>query len=244
MKDKIIGLIQLQDCDNQITEILRKKNDGPQKIQELEKEFHSEEMKLQGDNDRLASLKKERRELEQDIQENENKAEKSKIKLDNVKSNKEYSAALKEIEDLNRGRSSLEDKVLQLMEEIESLEKLCIENSNAQEELKTEFERQKQEIEKDLVELEKKLGFLEKKREKYYSAIDQEILKKYLYIRNAKGGLAIGPVVNAVCQICYMGIPPQKFNELIRGESLMTCPNCNRIMYWGEDEYFETNIAE
>ena len=195
-------------------------------------------MELQGDNDRLDSLKKERRELEQDIQENENKAEKSKIKLNNVKSNKEYSAALKEIEDLNKESSSLEDRVLQLMEEIESLEKICVEKNNTQAELKTEFEREKQEIEKNLVELEKKLAFLEKEREKYYNAVDQEILKKYLYIRNAKSGLAIGPVVNAVCQICHMGIPPQKFNELIRGESLMTCPNCNRIMYWGEDEYF------
>ena len=240
MKDKIIGLIKLQDCDNRISDILKKKNDGPLKIQELENELHNEEMKFKEDNERLESLKRDRRKLEQDIQDNENKAEKSKAKLNNVKSNKEYSAALKEIEDLNNVRSTLEDSVLQLMEEIESLEKRSIENRNAQTELKTEFERQKKEIEKDLDELEKKSVFLEKEREKYYNTVDQEILKKYLYIRAAKGNLAIGPVVKAVCQICNMGIPRQKFNELIKGESLMTCPNCNRIMYWGEDEYFET----
>jgi predicted nucleic acid-binding Zn-ribbon protein len=33
-----------------------------------------------------------------------------------------------------------------------------------------------------------------------------------------------------------MGIPPQKFNELIRGKDLMSCPYCMRIIYWGEDE--------
>ena len=51
-------------------------------------------------------------------------------------------------------------------------------------------------------------------------------------------GQAISSVIQGVCQICHMGIPPQKFNELMRGEALMTCPNCNRMIYWGGDEYF------
>jgi hypothetical protein len=126
-----------------------------------------------------------------------------------------------------------------IMEEIEVLEKRCNENSRAQAELKAEFEKEKQEIEKNLEELESKSVLLEKERETYYNSVDKDILKKYLYIKGAKGELAIGPVVKAVCQACYLGIPPQKFNELIKGESLMTCPNCNRIIYWGEDEYFE-----
>jgi predicted nucleic acid-binding Zn-ribbon protein len=35
-----------------------------------------------------------------------------------------------------------------------------------------------------------------------------------------------------------MGIPPQAFNELIRGDKLLTCTNCSRIIYWGDDERF------
>jgi predicted nucleic acid-binding Zn-ribbon protein len=38
-----------------------------------------------------------------------------------------------------------------------------------------------------------------------------------------------------------MAIPPQKFNELIRGDKLMNCPNCARIMYWAEDERYQDN---
>jgi len=42
----------------------------------------------------------------------ENRVKKSESKLSNVKSNKEYTAALKEIDDLKKGKFSLEDNVL------------------------------------------------------------------------------------------------------------------------------------
>ena len=74
---------------------------------------------------------------------------------------------------------------------------------------------------------------------KICETIDQDLLKRYIFLRERKGGQAIGPVVSGVCQICHMGIPPQKFNELIGGDSLLTCPNCNRLIYWGEDEHYQ-----
>jgi predicted nucleic acid-binding Zn-ribbon protein len=55
------------------------------------------------------------------------------------------------------------------------------------------------------------------------------------------GGRAVGPVKNGICQACNMNIPPQRFNELIKGNSLLFCPNCRRIIYWAEDEYYKEN---
>jgi len=63
-------------------------------------------------------------------------------------------------------------------------------------------------------------------------------------LRLKKGGIAISPVIKGVCQMCHLGIPPQKFNELIKGETLMTCPNCMRIIYWGEDERYQLKREE
>jgi predicted nucleic acid-binding Zn-ribbon protein len=79
---------------------------------------------------------------------------------------------------------------------------------------------------------------LEKKRVMFCDSIDKELLKRYLLLQGRKGGIAIGSVIGGVCQSCHMGIPPQKFNELIKCDSLSTCPICNRIVYWGEDIYF------
>jgi len=242
LKDKIVGLIQLQDCDNRIMDILKRKDQGPSKIEKLEAELNAVERILQEENDRLELLKKDRRQIEQDLQEIENNIEKSEIKLANIKSNKEYRAVLKEIDDLNRNRLMTEEKVLQLMEEIEDLERKCNENIDQKAEFRKKYELEKDEILKELQDLDRELENFEKQRINICEAVDQELLKKYIFLKERKGGKAIGPVVNGVCQICHMGIPPQKFNDLRKGHDLMTCPNCNRLIYWGEDEHYQEVI--
>jgi hypothetical protein len=239
LKDKIIGLIKLQECDSRIKEVIAGKKEGPLKIQELKDELHASEMRLQEENERFEQLKKDRREIEQDVQEIESKLEKSGIKLNNVKSNKEYKAALKEIEDLNKEKAKMEDNIIQIMEEIEALEKRCIEYREEQAELKKKFELDKEEIDKELKVLDKKAKALEKQRTKYCRMIDKDLLSKYQFLKEKKGGLAISSVVDGVCQTCHMGIPPQQFNDLIKGYSLLTCPNCNRMIYWGEDAHYQ-----
>lgn len=239
MKDKIGDLIVLQDCDNKIREIMNKRDEGPLRVKKLAEELDVVARKFQEKNDRLNLLKKDSRKIEQEIQELEEKIEKSNIKLSLIKSNKEYKAVLKEIEDLKHVKFQTEDKAIQVMEEIEELEKICSENKEKEAELRKAFERDKEEIERELEALEEELKILDAKRDTFTHAIDQDLLRKYLYLRDHKAGQAISPVLGGVCQICHMNIPPQTFNELIRGDSLMTCTNCNRIIYWAEDEHFQ-----
>ena len=239
LKDKIGDLIVLQDCDNRIREIMIKRNEGPLRIKKLAEELHANERKFQEKRDRLNLLKKDGHKIDQEIQELEEKIERSNIKLSLIKSNKEYKAALKEIDDLKHAQFQTEDKAIQVMEEIEDLEKICSENKEKEAEIRKGFERDKEEIERELEALDEELKILDAKRDTFTHAIDQDLLRKYLYLKDHKEGQAISPVVGGVCQICHMNIPPQTFNELIRGDSLMTCTNCNRIIYWAEDEHFQ-----
>ena len=239
MKDKIGDLIVLQDTDNKIREIMNKKNEGPLKIRKLAEDLDAIAGKFQEKNDRLNLLKKDARKIDQEIQELDEKIEKSNIKLSLIKSNKEYKAALKEIDDLKHVKFQTEDKAIQVMEEMEELEKTCRENKEEEAELRKAFERAKEEIERELEALEEELKILDAKRDTFVHAIDQDLLRKYLYLKDHKAGQAISPVLGGICQMCHMNIPPQTFNELIRGDSLMTCTNCNRIIYWAEDEHFQ-----
>ena len=238
MKEKIGGLIRLQDCDVRIKDIITRKKEGPLRMQRLEHEFNTSIIKFQKENERLETLKKDRRALEQQIQDLESKQEKSRIKLSSIKSNKEYTLVLKEIEDLDKVRTQTEDRVLQLMEEIDALEENCRQAGTELDELKKDLDSNKKEIEKELEVLDRQSANLEKLRMEFCKAVDRELLDRYHFLMERKGGVAIGSVIEGVCQACHMGIPPQKFNELIKGISLMTCPNCNRLIYWGGDEYF------
>jgi predicted nucleic acid-binding Zn-ribbon protein len=64
------------------------------------------------------------------------------------------------------------------------------------------------------------------------------MLKTYDLLRARRAEVAISAVVGGICQACHLEIPPQKFNELQRCKEMMSCPHCNRLIYWGEDEFF------
>lgn len=239
LEEQIKLLIGLQDCDTRIGDIQTKKQEGPIKIERLTEELKILEDQLEDELNRLEGYKRDRRGAEQEIKELEGRIEKSTIKLNNVKSNKEYTAALKEIGDVKREESLLEDRAIEIMEEIEELEAECSSSKAKKEELGEKVERDREEIAKELKALEEDLEILEKERTRFCRTIDEALLRRYDNLRKQKWGLAVSPVIKGVCQTCHMGIPPQKFNELIRGDGLMNCPNCLRIIYWGEDERFK-----
>ena len=239
MKDKLFVLIQLQECDNRIAKILQAKQQGPLRVQKLEDELRAMENQFKADEEQLEAFKKDRRQFEREIQELDAKIEKSSAKLTQIKSNKEYTAALKEIDDLKTIKFQTEEKAIQIMETAEELEQKCKGHKDTFKALKDQCEKDKEAIKKDLLGLERDFNALEKERNQLCSDFDQSLLKKYLFLKERKGGLAISSVVTGVCQTCHMGIPPQKFNELIRGSDLMTCPHCNRIIYWGDDQDFQ-----
>jgi len=244
LKDKLLVLIQLQECDNRIEKILQAKEQGPPRIQKLEDEVRVMESQFKADEDQIEVFRKDRRVLEREIQELDGKIEKSSTKLTQIKSNKEYTAALKEIDDLKTIKFQTEEKAIQIMETAEERELKCKDHKDTLKTLKDKCEKDKEEIKKDLLALERDLEALEKERNQLCSDFDQSLLKKYLFLRERKGGLAISSVVTGVCQTCHMGIPPQKFNELLRGIDLMTCPHCNRIIYWGDDQDFQKTSSE
>jgi predicted nucleic acid-binding Zn-ribbon protein len=214
------------------------------KVQELEDGLNEMDKRLEAEIEQLEESKRQRREVEREIEEIENRIEKSNEKLINIKSNKEYQAALKEIDGLGAKKSLLEDKVIDIMEEIEIVEKRNMATSAEKDKLKEEFEAARYEILEELKALDQDLVNVEKERERFSQVIDSELLKRYDQIRKYKKGVAISPVIKGICQACHMGIPPQKFNELIRGKELMNCPNCLRIIYWGEDERLKEVIGK
>jgi uncharacterized protein len=239
LKDKISQLIELQALDDKIEQINNKKAKGPRRIRELKDTLDAAEADFQKDFDQLERFKKDRRRIEQEIQDLENKIEKSTTKLYSIKSNKEYTAALKEIEEFKKTKFLTEDQVIQAMEQIEEVEKKSVEHKKQQPEMRAQFEKAKTGIEKELAALEKDLAALDEKRKVLARSVDQDLLKKYQLLKDRRGGCAVSQVIAGVCQACHMNIPPQKFNEVIRGESLLTCPHCNRIIYWGGDEHFQ-----
>jgi predicted nucleic acid-binding Zn-ribbon protein len=240
LPEKMKLLIGLQACDQTLRKIRSRVDSRPSRVKELEERLVAAENRLREDQDQFEKTSKERRNADREIEAIESKINKSREKLAAIKSNKEYRAVLKEIEDLEAQKLRLEDHVIELMEKTEGLQVRDEAAKREFEEVKETCEKEKEEILKEIEMLDRELIGVQKEREGFCAAIDEDLLRNYVFLTERKGGIAVSSVVKGVCQTCNMGIPPQQFNELMRGEMLLTCPNCQRIIYWGDDERYQT----
>lgn len=238
MKEKIKVLIELQNCDNQIKNLEKRKAEAPLRVQALSDEMELTSKGFQEEDERLEAVKSERRSLEREVDELDEKIRKSNEKLSNIKSNKEYTSALKEIEALSKKKALLEDSIIQHIEELELVTERCKQNKEQFNALQERFEQDRKETQEELLVLEKELAKLNKKRSGISKKADPHFLRHYQIVRERLGSYAVSPVIEGVCKTCNMGIPPQMFNELMKCEELTSCPHCNRIIYWGEDAVF------
>jgi len=238
LEARMKGLIGLQVCDNRIENASSKKKEGPEKIRQLEESMKEMDEQLEKDLNQLDESRREKRQTDQDIDDFESSIAKSNEKMLSIKSNKEYRAALKEIDDLKKQKLLAEDRVLEIMETIEQLENISVARKAEGEELKERVQNDSDEILKQMEALDLDLASLRDERDHLCEAIDEELLKRYDSLMEHRAGLAVSAVIKGVCQTCHLGLPPQKFNELLRGDTLMSCPNCHRIIYWGEDERY------
>ncbi len=232
-------LIAIQDCDTRITGIRARLKAGPERIQAMKEDIETLTHTFNEGMERLEACKRSARESERTIEDLEERLRKADAKLANISSNKEYKAALKEIEELKREKTGLEDRLIEFMEEIEALKGACKAQEKELNEENRRFERDRDAVFKEQAALEAELETFQEKKTGFCRNIDVDIKRRYDYLIDKRSGLAVTPVIRGVCQACHLGIPPQTFNELIRGDSLMRCPNCSRIIYWGEDERFQ-----
>ena len=94
MKDHLKQLILLQECDNKIKANRVKLDSIPIRLNRLEEAFEEKDKILNSRFEKLDSLEKAKRAIEKEVQVIEIRAQKGQEILNNIKLNKEYTAAL------------------------------------------------------------------------------------------------------------------------------------------------------
>jgi len=70
-----------------------------------------------------------------------------------------------------------------------------------------------------------------KSKEELVSSMNPKILGFYEKIRKWAKNTALVPVKKQACYGCFMTINDQTYTDIIRGEEIVTCPHCGRILY-------------
>ena len=247
MLEQLRCLIQYQILEDKKTKLVRSSEETPRRIAEIEKEFEDFESIYLGKKAENEHARNSHHSLEQEIGDIENKIKRSRVRMSEVKNNKEYQAILKEIEDQQKEIGEKEDNALVLMETIDVLGRELKALGKEVQQRRQKMEADQRELQREADQLRERLDRIEGLQERVRANLEPDIWKRSELLLQKQAGIAVAPVEGGLCQVCHLNIPPQKFIELQRDETMMQCPHCHRFIYWpGHDAYsvFEEDWQE
>ena len=231
--DQIRQLVALQHVDDGIHAVQAELEAAPQEVEALEKRFLAQDSQRNWVLEKLQHLQEQQKRIDADIEDDESRLMNSKNKLSMVENDREFQAMVREVDNMERQSQTREEERMALQEE-RALQEENLRNVEEEwNELKVELERQKENLEFRLSLSREKLEKLEADRAEVSKDIPSAVLGRYEFIRNRLRHPVIVPVEEGICSGCHIAIPPQVFIDLQRGSHIMSCPNCQRLMYWG-----------
>lgn len=231
--------VRLQELDNRVTELTREISALPKHIAEIAKKLESHERKLEADRAALAANQKDRKKMEAEIQAEEQKISKLRGQMLDAKTNEQYRAFQNEIEFCENEIRRAEDRILELMSESEPLDKNVRAAEAALKQEKTQVDGEKQQAVARTAEDKKALDQLHQERAHIVSRLNPSVYRQYERIRKARRGVAVAEAVDGRCSACHMAMRLQFFQDLKRGDQVMTCESCTRILYYNPPAAFE-----
>ncbi len=202
----------------------------------MEEDFQAYKENIEKNKRKYESLKSQHAESESKIKKLDDGMVKTRERLLEVKNNKEYQAMLKEIETAEKTRGEIETQIITLIDEMDKLTVLVKKDEETLKQATQKREEEKKIIENDLNTVDADTASWNQKREDLQKRIPADLLSRYEKIRKRNNGVGVISVWKSVCNGCHMNIPPQMYNELQRSTELLSCPNCNRIMYFEDQE--------
>ncbi|MCX6572776.1 MAG: C4-type zinc ribbon domain-containing protein, partial [Candidatus Aminicenantes bacterium] len=149
-----------------------------------------------------------------------------------VKTNKEYTALLHEIEETQHKIDTLEEAIIAEMLAADDVEEEIKAATHRQGQDEESLKKEKLVLDEKMKETEAKFAALSKEREALLPRIPREQLSLYESLSLKKGGAALSPVTGEFCAMCHMRVRPQMLNEIRDKTKVILCEACGRILYW------------
>ena len=232
MAINFIELEKVHDQDLKLNRLIEDRENGPREITALEKELAAEREKMAIEKQKLEKLQVDESKKQSQLDEETQMMKKKQDRIGEIKNQKEYQANIREIE-----ASRMEMSILE--EDLKLIREKTMKQQEVFEEAKKQFETYEGDVAEKRVEIEKRLSTLEseyngikKNRDELAKNVDPSILSLYDRVRRRTKGPALLKVSQPSCPNCFMSISPQRFNEVIKMQSLVTCESCQLMFLW------------
>ena len=244
MKAELSHLIALQNADTNIRRLQAEIVDIPERRAEIEKEFDQRAFEIRALEERRDHARQERSRLESEIFEQKQRAERADRNLMAAKKPDEYTAAIREADAARKQISAFETQILEQMEILDQADAALKERAGEITSLNSDREARLKAFDDESGTIGDRLAVARKEREELFTNLPKQMSGLYARIRaRIRDGVAVAEARNRSCSACFMSLRPQVMAEIRRGEEVITCDNCGRILYYSPAESVQADAA-
>lgn len=232
MRGQLALLTALQKVDDRLRSLRSEQQALPRQLEAPERlhiEACEELASVQAEIDRN---ERQQHDLEMELQSTQDALDKVQRKLREVKTNKEYSAVLAEIDAGKQQTMCMEDHLLQLMEQAEQKRQAKRLQEQRVRAARDVLQEQGQAVEQTSELLNQKILAEREKRRQTVVGLNADLLKIYEKLTAQNDGSVVVHLNDGVCGGCHLKVQPQLVSEIRLQESLNTCPHCRLILLW------------
>lgn len=231
MRAQIEILASLQTVDREIKEQTDIRNGFVAELEVKDKEIQAKKEELDRLSMACAEKEKQRREKEQILQDESKKAMDKRMRMNRVKNIKELQALQREIDQIRQSNGVLEEELIQIMEEIDGIKAVIQAKNEEIASIQETWKQEQERLQAQISGIDRAVAEAHARRKSIASQVTRDLISRYELIFARRGGTAVVEVAGGICQGCYMNIPPQLWNEIIKSEKINLCPSCQRILY-------------
>jgi predicted nucleic acid-binding Zn-ribbon protein len=213
--------------------------DAARKLQEAERslgesaELRRARQALEGEEAKLSQLRTRLRDLELELEGLNDKIAEGEERLygGQVRNPKELENLQEELRSLRSRRDHLEDSILHGLDDSEESEKRLGGLRAGWEKVQAAWQAQQGGLTGSVAELKAQLARLDERIAHLRAIIPAPLLDEYDDLCRKKGGRGIAAIRNGLCEGCRVAVPTGMVQQVRRGDTVIRCGNCGRILW-------------
>jgi predicted nucleic acid-binding Zn-ribbon protein len=230
MLPDIEKLLELQVADQEIRKLQDEIAELPKRIASIEQKLAGTKAHLEKARAAAKADEANRKKFETAIQDLQGKISKYRDQSLDVKTNEQYKALLHEIQFSEQEIRINEDRILEVMVNVEAREKdVKIAEGRLKAEI-AEIDKEKEDARRVTAEDRQKLTEWNAKRDVLRQGIDDDLLRRYERVMKFRGS-GLAEVRDHKCMGCQVKLRPQTHNEVLNCEHIVFCDSCQRVLY-------------
>ncbi|MBI3993647.1 MAG: hypothetical protein HY342_10260 [Candidatus Lambdaproteobacteria bacterium] len=238
MDENLQNMIAMAEKDFQIYELKKRIGGVPKRLSEARRQLDAESRVLEQTETPWNALDEEIRQKESTIAVALETIDKFEAHMKLVKTQKEYMAAKKQVEEARKLNDMLQEDILQARMKQEELHPTLTELRGRYGRVKETYDVAEREILGEKAAMEASIAELERVMKSHAEKVSGAIMTYYKRLSNGGRMPAIVRVERGTCTGCNMALPPQNYNQLIaKPGTFHTCSHCQRIIYYVPPEF-------